>query len=427
MEEIKLRKGNGVALIPFFIFIISFLGVGIIENDFYVFKSPNAAILGIIAAFILLKGNANKKIEDLITGCGNPKIITMCLIYLLAGAFAVVSKAIGGVDAVVNAGLYVVPVKFLAGGVFLIAAFVSTSIGTSVGSIVAMGPIVVGLADKSGQPLPMLLGALLCGAMFGDNLSIISDTTIAATKTQGVSMKDKFKVNIFIALPAAVLFFIWLLLSGANTAPVDLVKETPQLSGIIPYLMVLVLAISGMNVFLVLVIGTLIAAALGIIQGAFGWLEFSDLVYGGFTGMTEIFLLSLLTGGLAHMVNQAGGLDFLIYNISKAIKGKKTAKLGIGMLTGVADLAVANNTVAILIVGDIVRSVAQKYEVKPRQSAAIMDVFSCIGQGLIPYGAQVLIMLSFTNGSVAFFDLLPFVGYFYLLFISSIMFIRFSR
>ncbi|MGL5543734.1 MAG: Na+/H+ antiporter NhaC family protein, partial [Cetobacterium sp.] len=283
--------------------------------------------------------------------------------------------------------------------------------GTSVGSIVSLAPIAVGLADKSGVSMPLVLAALMGGAMFGDNLSIISDTTIAATRTQGVEMKDKFRVNIKIAAPAAILTLILLILFGKP----DIAPETGEYAfniiKVLPYIFVLVLSLVGINVFVVLTAGIGLSGAIGLFYGDFTWLSYAKEIYNGFTGMTEIFLLSLLTGGLASLVTKAGGVEWIMNTIEKRIKGVKSAQIGMGLLVILTDMAVANNTVAIIINGPIARKISEKYRVDPKKSASVLDIFSCIAQGAIPYGAQMLIMLSFAGGKVSPFDIIPLLWY----------------
>ncbi|MGL4653363.1 MAG: Na+/H+ antiporter NhaC family protein [Cetobacterium sp.] len=410
-------KGSFKGLIPFLVFIGFYLGSGIIldskgvELAFYQLPAPVAIFPGIVAAFLLFKGTIKEKFETFLEGCGHQDIITMCIIYLLAGAFAVVSKSMGGVDSTVNLGLTYVPSHYIAPGLFLIAGFISTATGTSVGSIVSLAPIAVGLADKSGVSMPLVLAALMGGAMFGDNLSIISDTTIAATRTQGVEMKDKFKVNIKIAAPAAILTLILLILFGKP----DIAPETGEYAfniiKVLPYIFVLVLSLVGINVFVVLTAGIGLSGAIGLFYGDFTWLSYAKEIYNGFTGMTEIFLLSLLTGGLASLVTKAGGVEWIMNTIEKRIKGVKSAQIGMGLLVTLTDMAVANNTVAIIINGPIARKISEKYGVDPKKSASVLDIFSCIAQGAIPYGAQMLIMLSFAGGKVSPFDIIPLLWY----------------
>ncbi|WP_162425748.1 Na+/H+ antiporter NhaC family protein [Pontibacter pudoricolor] len=422
MDQIK--KTGGTALVPFLVFVLIFLGAGIVLNDFYALPSPVAVICGIIAAFLLLKGSINAKVDALIRGCGDSQIVTMCIIYLLAGAFAVVSQAIGGVDATVNLGLTYIPVQYLALGVFLLAAFLSTATGTSVGAIVALGPIVVGLAEQSNSPMPLMLGALLGGAMFGDNLSFISDTTIAATQTQDCEMKDKFKVNFLIAGPAALLTIGLLLFAGFQTDPAQAVLPAVQeieLIKIVPYLLVLFLAVYGVNVFVALIAGIVASGAVGIVGGDLDVLLFTKKIYEGFTSMTEIFLLSMLTGGLAEMVRQAGGIQFLLSKANKFISGYRSSQLGVGLLVSGVNSAIANNTVSIVVTGPVAKDISQRYHIDKRKTAAILDIFACIVQGLLPYGAQILIMLSFTKGKVSYLEVLPYAWYLYLLLFFTVL------
>ena len=408
MTSFSKNTGNPLALIPLFVFIFTFLGAGIVLDDFYAFPSPVAVLVGIIAAFLLYKTSTDDKVATLIAGCGESKIMTMCIIYLLAGAFAVVSKAMGGVDAVVSLGINTIDVAYFPLGIFLIAAFLSTTTGTSVGAIVAIGPIAVSLADKSGASLPLISGALLGGSMLGDNLSMISDTTIAATQSLGCELKDKFKINLFIAFPAAIVTILVFFYLGLNSeiVTVDIAKTDFSWIAIVPYLLVIILALIGVNVFSTLVIGTILAGIIGYISGSFTFMEFTQKIYEGFTGMTEIFLLSMLTGGLAAMVDKAGGITYLLVQIKKRIKSQKSAQAGIGALVGFANLAIANNTVSIVITGPIAKEINDEYELSPKKTAAILDIFSCIVQGILPYGAQVLLILSFAAGKLDFFDLI---------------------
>ena len=428
MTLFSKEKGNAFALIPLLVFIFTFLGAGIVLNDFYAFPSPVAVVVGIIAAFLLFKSTTDEKVATLIAGCGESKIMTMCLIYLLAGAFAVVSKAMGGVDAVVNLGINTIDVAYFPLGIFLIASFLSTATGTSVGAIVAIGPIAVALADKSGASLPLISGALLGGSMLGDNLSMISDTTIAATQSLGCDLKDKFKINLFIAFPAAILTIMVFFYLGLNSdiVTVAIAKSDFSWIAIVPYILVIVLAVVGVNVFSTLLIGTLLAGIIGYFSGSFTLMEFTQKIYEGFTSMTDIFLLSMLTGGLAAMVDKAGGITYLLVQIKKRIKSKKSAQAGIGALVGFANLAIANNTVSIVITGPIAKEINDEYELNPRKTAAILDIFSCIIQGVLPYGAQVLLILSYANGKLDFFDLISNAWYHLFLLIFTLVAIYIS-
>ncbi len=408
MTNFTKESGNPYALIPLFIFIFTFLGAGILLDDFYAFPSPVAVLVGIIAAFILFKTSTDDKVDTLIAGCGDSKIMTMCLIYLFAGAFAVVSKAMGGVDAVVNLGISTIDVAYFPLGIFLIASFLSTATGTSVGAIVAIGPIAISLADKSGASMPLIAGALLGGSMLGDNLSMISDTTIAATQSLGCDLKDKFKINLFIAFPAAIVTILIFFYLGFNSdvVAVDIAKNDYSLWAILPYVLVIVLAVVGVNVFYTLLLGTIIAGLIGFYNDSFTVMEFTQKIYEGFTSMTDIFLLSMLTGGLAAMVDKAGGITWVLNQIKKRIKSKKSAQTGIGVLVGFANLAIANNTVSIVITGPIAKEINDEYGLSAKKSATILDIFSCVIQGILPYGAQILLILSYANGKLDFLDIL---------------------
>ncbi|MBE6044011.1 MAG: Na+/H+ antiporter NhaC family protein [Clostridium thermopalmarium] len=418
---------SGKALIPFVIFIAIYLGSGLIlqtkgvEMAFYQFPAPVAVFCGVISAFLVLKGSINEKFDIFVKGCGNPDIIIMCTIYLLAGAFATVSKAMGGVDSTVNLGLTYIPANYIVAGLFVIACFISLSTGTSVGAIVAIAPIAVGLAEKAGLSLPLTLAAVLGGSMFGDNLSVISDTTIAATRTQGCEMRDKFRVNIFIAAPAAIITVILLLIFGRPETITVMQSYDFNIIKVLPYLFVLVLSLAGVNVFAVLTGGIIFSGIIGLTYGDLTVLTFAQQIFEGFKSMIDIFILSLLTGGLAEMVTKAGGIQFLLDKIQKMMKGRKSAEAGIAALVALTDAAVANNTVAIIINGSIAKQMCNKYKVDPRRSASLLDTFSCIMQGIIPYGAQMLILLSFTKGTVSPFQVLPLVWYIHILAISAIV------
>ena len=418
-----------ISIFPLLIFVLVFLGFGIYYDDFYALPSPIAALIGITAAFILLKGKINEKVDTFLKGCGDGKILTMCIIYLLAGAFATVTKATGSVDSIVNLGLNYVSPAYFPVGVFVIASFLSFASGTSVGSIVTLGPIVIALAEKSESPLGLIGASLLSGAMFGDNLSIISDTTIAATQSLGCQMKDKFRFNSKLAFPAALVTILILIVMGFNhesTAVISGNKEF-NLILILPYLLVIALSLIGLNVFVVLFAGLVFAGMLGFGYGSFDFIGFAKKTYEGFTSMTEIFLLSLLTGGLAAMVEKAGGISFVIKNISKIINSKKTALLGIGGLVTVANLCVANNTISIIISGKVAKEINDQYGLKPQESASILDIFSCYVQGLIPYGAQILILISLSNFKMEYPDLVQYSFYLHILLVFTLISIFFGK
>lgn len=417
MDQNKKIKPSGKALIPFAVFIFLYLGVGIIletsgtEMAFYQLPAPVAIIVGVVVAFIIFKGSIEEKFSQFAKGCGNENILIMCFIYLFAGAFATVAKSMGGVDSTVNLGLSFIPAQYITAGLFVIAAFISVATGTSMGTISTVAPIAIATAEKAGLNMTLIVAAIIGGAMFGDNLSVISDTTIAATRTQNCELKDKFKVNFYIALPAAILTFVLLIIFGKPETIVPIQKLDYNIVKVIPYILVLGLAVSGFNVFLTLGVGTVVAGIVGIAYGDLTPLTFAQNIYAGFTGMNEIFLLSMFTGGLAHMVTQHGGLQWILEKIQSVVKSEKSAQIGISAIAAAADMAVANNTVAIIITGPIAKELSKKYKVDPRKSASLLDIWTCIFQGFIPYGAQILLAGSLTAGAVSPLALFPFLWY----------------
>ena len=423
----KEDKISAKALIPFLVFIIIYLSTGIIlhlrgvEMAFYQLPAPIAAFVGIISAFLLFGGSIDDKFDNLVEGCGDSNIIIMCLIYLLAGAFSALASKSGGVDSVVGLGLSFIPAKFLTAGVFLIACFISIATGTSVGTITALGPIAVGLSESGGINLSLMLGALVGGSMFGDNLSIISDTTIASTRTQNCEMKDKFRMNIKIALPAGIITLILLLIFGAPESMPAQKDLSYEIIKIIPYIFVLISALMGLNVFLVLTGGIAFSGFILLLDNGFDLLALSQTMWEGFTGMFEIFLLSMLIGGLSNMVSKEGGINWIIEKIKKIARGEKSGEFGIAMLVSLLDIAVANNTVAIIISGPIAKKMCNEYKIDPRRSASLLDVFSCVFQGIVPYAAQVLIAASFSKGKVAPFQIMPYFWYQFILGIVAII------
>ncbi|QRM89913.1 Na+/H+ antiporter NhaC family protein [Lacinutrix sp. WUR7] len=427
MAKLNPITPSFTALIPLFVFVFTFLGVGLYQNDFYALPAPIAVILGIIVAFVMFKQSVNSKIQTLLKGCGDDKILTMCLIYLLAGAFAAITKATGSVDAIVNLGLDFIAIEYIYFGVFIIAAFLSVSTGTSVGAIVTLAPIIMGIADQGGTSLAVLCGALLGGSMFGDNLSVISDTTIAATQSLDCKMSDKFKENIKIALPAAIITSVILMVQGfdleTNTA--ENVIYTYNIIKILPYILVILLSVFGVNVFVTLLLGIISAGILGLFYGDFTLIESTKIAYSGFTSMTEIFLLSLLTGGLAALVEKNGGIDYVLNKIKTLIKSKKSAQFGIAGLVSTINVAIANNTVSIIIAGSIAKTINDEYALDNKKTASILDIFACITQGLLPYGAQVLMILSFSQSKINYIDLVQNTWYLLLLLVSTILFIVF--
>lgn len=415
-----------LALLPLIVFLTIFLGTGFYlhyvqnaEFAFYQLPAPVAALAGLIVGIIVLKGSLGEKVDIVVRGIGNSNIIIMCLIFILAGAFANVAKAMGGVESTVNLGVNIIPIQLLLPGIFIISSFISTAMGTSMGTITAILPIAAGIADKTGIGLALAVGAVVGGAMFGDNLSMISDTTIAATRTQGAAMSDKFKMNFFIALPAALLTIVFLALLGSGGVAIE-GDYSYQLIKVVPYILVLVLALFGLNVFAALTIGIISAGTIGLIGGEIPTLlNFAQLIYEGFLGMQEIFLLSFLTGGLVELTREYGGLDYLLKFVGSKIKTKKGAEYGIAGLISLADIATANNTVAIVLSGPIAKEIADKHGIEPKRSASIIDIFSCVWQGIIPYGAQILLAGSLANLSP--FAIIPKLWYQFLLAIAALV------
>ena len=402
MEHNLNKKGHGAALLPFLLFIVIYLGAGLIfqaqcvDMAFYQFPSVTAMFIAVLAAFFMGKGTIDEKFAVFAKGAANVNVLTMLIIYILAGAFSTVASEMGGRDATVNLGLSIVPVQFLAAGVFIISAFMGTATGTSMGTISAIVPIAVGVADKGGLSIPLFLGACVGGAMFGDNLSMISDTTIAATRTQGCEMRDKFRVNFFIALPAAVVTIILLLIFGRPETVTPLGDLSYNIIKVVPYLLVLVLALVGMNVFLVLTIGIFSAGIVGMATASMTIASFAQAIWNGFTGMNEVFFLSLFCGGLSEMIAHNGGITWLVEKLRGMMKGNKSAQVGIAALVSLADCATANNTVAIIVSGNVAKDMSREYKVDPRRTASLLDVFSCVFQGIIPYGAQLLTAAALT-------------------------------
>ncbi|MFH7527687.1 Na+/H+ antiporter NhaC family protein [Aeromonas enteropelogenes] len=394
------------ALLPLLVFLALFIGTGTwltlqgVEFAFYQLPAPVAALPAVMLALMLGKEGFNKNLETFFKGVGHSNIMAMCLIYLLAGAFASVAKATGGVDATVALGLSLIPGWFLLPGLFLISAFIATAMGTSMGTIGAVAPVALGVAQAAGIDPILMAGTILSGAMFGDNLSIISDTTIAATRSQGCEMKDKFRENVKIAAPAAIgVILLYLTLGSVGEAPAS--NTTIELFKVMPYLLILGLALAGVNVFVVLGIGILAAGLVGLFNG-YELGQFSKDIYQGFTGMQEIFLLSMLIGGLGALMERQGGLAWISTRIAALIarftrehsgeQNEKAAELGIAGVVGLTNLCTANNTVAIIVASKVARDLAEHHGVTPRRAASMLDIFSCVVQGLIPWGAQALLL-----------------------------------
>ena len=383
-------KHRILALLPFFVFLVFFAGAGIISGDFYAMPAYVAFIIALFIAFLQnRKVSFDEKLKIVAKGTGDVNIITMVLIFLVAGAFSGVVSAAGGVESTVNLGLSLLPPHMMVVGLFVIGCFISLSMGTSVGTVTALAPIALGVATQTGIPVALCAGAVVCGAMFGDNLSIISDTTIAAVRTQGCEMRDKFKQNFFIVLPAAIITLVLFFFTSRGFEASAEVGAWNFVE-VIPYLVVLIGALIGLNVFLVLFIGIILSMIVGISGGAFTFMESFTIIGQGMTGMFEISIISIIVACMVSLIRENGGIALIIDTIEKTVKGKRGAELGIGILVLLVDLCTANNTVAIVMAGPVARDIADKFGVDRKRSASILDIFASVGQGLIPYGAQLL-------------------------------------
>ena len=361
----------------------------------------------------------------LIIFIGEENIVTMCLIFLAAGAFSGSIKAAGGVESTVNLGLSIMPSSIAVVGLFIIGCFISISMGTSVGTITAMAPIGVGIAEKTGIPLPICMGAIVCGAMFGDNLSMISDTTIAAVRTQGCEMKDKFRENFFIVLPAAIITaVIFFVIARGNAGVIDDDLKF-QIIKVIPYLVVLIGALIGINVFIVLITGTVLSLIVGVGTGAFAVSEMFQKMGDGITGMYDITVISIIVAAIVALVKEHGGIEYILNVIKKKINGERGGEFGISVLALLVDCCTANNTVAIVMAGPIAKEISEEFRVSPKRSASLLDIFASVGQGMIPYGAQLLAAASLSG--LTPIAIMPYLFYPILMGVSAIIFIIFRR
>ena len=394
----KEKKGRAIALLPIGVFLIIFLGAGIVFQDFYAMPAIVAFLIALFVAFLQNKElSFNKKIEVIAKGVGEENIITMSLIFLCAGGFSGAVTAAGGVDSTVNLGLSLIPAHFAVAGLFLIGCFISVSMGTSMGTIAALAPIAVGISEKTGFALSICIGAVVCGAMFGDNLSMISDTTIAAVKTQGCEMKDKFKANFFIVLPAAIItvLIFWFATRNMNFHLEE--NLSYSLWEVLPYMVVLIGALIGINVFVVLISGIVISLIVGVSMGHIALSEMFQVVGNGVTSMYDITVISIIVACIVSLVKEHGGIQFILNLIKSKINGRRGAEFGIALLALFVDACTANNTVAIVMTGPIAKEISEEFDVDPRRSASLLDMFTSVGQGIIPYGAQLLSAATLTG------------------------------
>lgn len=386
-----VNKPNGMALMPLLVFLCLYLVTSIIVNDFYKVPITVAFLVASVYAVATTKGlSLNDRIIQYSSGAANKNIMMMIWIFVLAGAFAQSAKAMGAIDATVNLTLHLLPDSLLLAGVFLASCFISLSIGTSVGTIVALVPVAVGIASKTDVGIPFMTALVIGGAFFGDNLSFISDTTIAATRTQGCQMRDKFKMNMLIALPAAIVVFVYYIFYGSNVeilAP----ESNIEWGKVIPYIIVLVTAVAGVNVMLVLLLGLISTGVIGMAYGVFDFFGWFGAMGEGITGMGELIIITLMAGGMLELIRFNGGVDYILHKLTKKVSGKRGAEFSIAALVSLANVCTANNTIAIITVGPLASEIADEYRIDKRRSASILDIFSCVVQGIIPYGAQMLI------------------------------------
>lgn len=379
-----------LALSPLLVFLGLYLVSSIIANDFYKIPISAAFLIASIYGIAICKGRSiEQRISIFSEGAGNKNVLLMIWIFVLAGAFAATAKQIGAIDATVNIALRVLPDKLLYAGLFIASCFISMAIGTSVGTIVALVPVAAGIAQEIEVSKAFITGIIVGGAFFGDNLSFISDTTIAATRTQECSMADKFKVNLRIVGPAAIVVAALYIFLGRSvsvvpaTGPIDFVL-------LIPYLLVIILAVAGVDVMAVLTIGLGVNAIIGFAKGSMDWSGWLEGIGSGISGMGDLIIVTMLAGGMLELIKTNGGLDFIVSGMTKRIRGKRGAELSIAGLVSLANICTANNTIAIITTGRIAQDITKRFGLDPRKSASILDTFSCLIQGLIPYGAQLL-------------------------------------
>ena len=404
---------NAWALLPLWVFLFTYLVVSCIAGDFYKMPITVAFVLSSVVAIAGSKGGMlQARVEQFCRGAANSNIMLMVLIFILAGTFAQTAKEMGAVDATVNLAMSLLPGNLLAAGIFIAACFISISVGTSVGTIVALAPVAVGIADKTGMPDALMLGVVVSGAMFGDNLSFISDTTIVATRTQGCQMTDKFKVNSLIALPIALLTtFLYVFLG--NQVSESYTVGTIEWPKVVPYLVVLITALCGMNVMRVLFIGILLSGVVGLFTHAFDVWGWTGAMGQGITGMGELIIVTLLAGGMLEMIRYNGGIEWIINKLTARIRSARGAEASIASLVSFANLCTANNTIALIMAGPIAKDIADRFHIDPRRSASLLDIFSCFVQGIIPYGAQMLMAAGL--GAVSPIEIMQYLYYPYLL------------
>ena len=433
MERDNTRSGNPVALLPVGVFLVLYLGLGLvfeygigIDMGFYNIPIVVVFLIALLVACLQNRSlNLDQKLEVMAQGVGDRNIMTMILIFLVSGIFVGVTGR-GSAEAVAYFLLSITPSWAAVAVLFVAACFVSIAMGTSVGTITLITPIAVAVSTVSGISMPLCIGSIMGGAMFGDNLSFISDTTIAACNTQGCAMKDKFRANFKIALPAAIVTLVLILVLSVKSDLPQITIPNYNLLLLIPYILVLAGGLLGINVFLVLMIGIVSGTAITLITGSTDILSLLSSMGSGAAGMFETILVTILVAAMCGLIRKHGGFDALLSLIRKVFRGRVGGRIGVGLLVGAMDIATANNTVAIVMAGPIAKQISEEYDITPKESASILDTFSCIFQGIIPYGAQMLIAVSTTialGSNISAFEIIPFLFYPYLLAVSSVIFI----
>jgi Na+/H+ antiporter NhaC len=401
------------SLVPFLVFIFLYVASGcwFLYNGqdmaFYQFPAAACAFFGFLVALVIGYKNINEHINTFTLGIGEHTVITMCLIFLLAGGFSALAKSVGAIDAAVNLGLFLLPNKLLLPGLFIISCFISLAMGTSMGTISTVIPIAIGISQQSSLNIALVAGVVVSGAMFGDNLSVISDTTIAATQTQGCNMRDKTKENFFVAIISASIVCLILLFFSSNQTIDNFYSIEPL--KVLPYILVLFLALLGVHVFVVLMLGILSCLLIGIINENFVFFEVGQIIYSGFLSMADVFFVTIFISGLAALASKEGGLEYILNKISHLAKGQKSAQLLIAVSVSISDICVANNTVAILLSGNIAKNIAAKFNISKAKAASILDIYSCVWQGIIPHGAQLLLACGLCKMSS--FAIMPYTFY----------------
>lgn len=407
-EVVSARRGV-MALSPLLFFLLFYLGSSILLRDFYAVSITVAFCLTAIYAMVLPDGlSLERRLETFARGAGDSNVLLMIWVFILAGIFSSVAQAIGAIDATVGLLLSLLPSRVMYAGLFVVSCFISFALGSSVGTIAALVPIASGMATEMGGGAGLITAIIVGGAFFGDNLSFISDTTIAATRTIGVRMRDKFRANILIALPAALVTAVLYLLLGQDVPEVAL-STTGSWYLMLPYLAVILLAVSGVNVLVSLTAGILLSVLVGLGTGTIAPVEVMAKAGEGISGMSDLIIVTLLAGGLLELIRQRGGIDFIVERLTRRVSGKRSGELSFAALVGLANGCTANNTIAILTTGGIVRDLGERLEIDPRRTASILDITSCIVQSVLPYGAQMLIASGLTGLSVT--EILPYMYY----------------